>query len=99
MTSSGYTVIQLHLALDNIQDSMVIGRDLLICLKFILNFKKECLQWDGDSMILHTGARLNAATKEAASDPDMPEEYKAVVEDSVHPDLLPPELTSDSAVE
>uniref|UniRef100_A0AAV1U4K5 RNA-directed DNA polymerase n=1 Tax=Peronospora matthiolae TaxID=2874970 RepID=A0AAV1U4K5_9STRA len=76
--------------LDQSQDAMVIGRDILNELGIVLNFKDKLVQWDGHDTHLNTGG----SSSPNASDYEFPEESKEVDNTAVRPeDLMPDRLS------
>ena len=112
MTSSGSTVVLFRFPklnptttinhsfemINDIQDEMVFGRDLMDSLGIVLNFKDKVVQWNGHQTYLNTGGSGTESVRTDTRDRELPDEYKEVVDDGVHPtDLVPDRLPTSLA--
>ena len=104
VTSSGSTVVQVRFpklnptstitdrfeVINDSQEEMFIGLDLMDSLGIVLNFKDKVVQEDGHQTYLNTGGSGTALIRADTSDREFPDGYKEVVDDGVHPtDLVP----------
>ena len=84
--------------INDIQDEMVFGRDLMDSLGIVLNFKDKVVQWNGHQTYLNTGGSGTESVRTDTRDRELPDEYKEVVDDGVHPtDLVPDHLPAPLA--